>query len=154
MERYLNPITWGIVAAVFATLEVLAPGVFMIWLAGAAVGAAAIAALGGGAAAQMIGFALLAPTAVLAGRKWYRRHAPPPLDPELNRLSVRMVGQIVTVIEPLARDSGRVRVGDGAWPARGPALGVGAQAKVVAIDGSTLVVEAAELGGRRPEIAA
>jgi inner membrane protein len=39
---------------------------------------------------------------------------------------------------------GRVRVGDGAWPARGPDLPAGARARVVGIEGGVLVVEKLE----------
>ena len=55
--------------------------------------------------------------------------------------AARLVGAVVTVERAIEHGSGRVTLGDGAWPARGPELTAGARARVVAIDGGVLVVE-------------
>lgn len=140
----LSPWTWLAAAALLAGLEILSPGAFMIWLAGAAVLSAGIAAtIAPPWEGQLLLFAGLAVTAVVIGRAWLRAHPVTSRDPALNRRAARMVGTLVTVVEPIENGTGRVQVGDSPWAATGPDLAAGARARVVGIEGTTLTVEAA-----------
>lgn len=58
----------------------------------------------------------------------------------LNDRAARLVGEVVTVAEPIVHGRGRLAVGDSVWLARGPELLVGERVSVVAVDGSVLVV--------------
>lgn len=137
----LTPWVWLAAAAVLAGLEILSPGAFMIWLAGAAVVSAGIsAAIAPSWTAQLLLFAGLATTSVLIGRAWLNAHPTTSHDPQLNDRSTRMIGTLVTVVEPIADGSGRVQVGDSPWAARGPDLPAGARARVVRVEGTTVVV--------------
>ena len=51
-----------------------------------------------------------------------------------------MLGKIE---EPITRDGGRIRVGDSSWRIVGPELPAGTNVRVVAIEGTNLVVEPA-----------
>jgi inner membrane protein len=53
-----------------------------------------------------------------------------------------MIGQTVTVVEAIDGGTGRVRVGDGEWPAEGPELPAGAKVKIASVRGGVVVVEA------------
>ncbi len=141
MEAWLTPWSWATAAVILAVLEIFAPGVFLIFVGAAAAVVAVLAGLGLPALWQPAAFAPLAVAAVLIGRIWYRQHPPRSPDPHLNRRSERMVGSIVTVTEPVGPEGGRVRVGDGEWAARGPSLDAGAVARVIAVEGGTLVIE-------------
>ncbi len=135
---------WAAVAAVLAVAEVLMPGVFLIWLAGAAaVTALIVGALAPSWPAQMIVFAWLAVIAVVVAKRWFGNHAVAEADPGLNRRADRMVGTRVTVVEAFNAGRGKVQLGDSPWLAEGPDLPEGAQARVVRVDGNVLVVEAA-----------
>lgn len=141
MDVLFNPWSWFIAALVLAGLEMLAPGAFMIWLAGAAAATGVVALFGPGWELQLVAFAVASVASVVLGRRWYRRHPPRTADPALNRRAQRLLGEVVTVIEPVDRNGGRVALGDGSWSARGPALSPGARARVMAVEGSCLLIE-------------
>ncbi len=139
---WFSPWTWLVAAAVLAGLEILTPGAFMIWLGGAAVVNAALVALFAPAwEAQLLLYVALSVASVLIGRQLVGRRPPADAEPGLNRRSERLIGSLVEVVDPLVGGRGRVQVGDSPWPATGPDLAVGANARVVRVEGTTLVVE-------------
>lgn len=133
---------WLALALVLGIAELLVPGVFLVFVAIAAAitGAIAFAVPDVPLVTQLGAFAVWSVVAVLIGRRWYVDH-PVAGDPRLNDPTARMIGRTVTVETDFAHGRGRVRVGDGAWPARGPDLPAGAEARVTAVDGGVLVVE-------------
>jgi hypothetical protein len=79
---------------------------------------------------------------VLGGRRWYERHPVGSADPMLNDRTSRLIGETVVVVNAIENGHGRVRVGDGVWPARGPDAPAGAHMRVTGADGTCLQVEA------------
>lgn len=136
---------WLILGAVLITIEIVAPGFFLMWIGFAALltGVAALG-FGFGLGAQLGTFAVLAIGSVAAGRHWFLRHPIATTDPLLNIRAARVIGDMVTVVEPIAGGEGRVRVGDGVWSARGHDAPVGARVRVVGVDGNCLRVERSE----------
>jgi membrane protein implicated in regulation of membrane protease activity len=134
---------WLIVAAIFAICELLIPGVYLTFLAlgAAATGVLAIVFPEFGAIAQFISFAAWSSVAVAIGKRWYGANPVPSSDPDLNNRAARMIGQTVTVVDAISGGSGRVRVGDGEWPAQGPDLAAGARARIVAVLDGVVSVE-------------
>nr|WP_221364329.1 NfeD family protein [Sphingomonas jinjuensis] len=132
-----------IAALVLGILELLVPGVFLVFLAIAAAitGVATLALADLPVAGQLASFALWSVVAVLVGRRWYRDF-PVAGDARLNDRTARLLGETVIVETAIEGGRGRVRVGDGSWPARGPDMAVGALADVVAVDGGVLIVAA------------
>src|SRR5215213_2469513 len=111
---------WMIGGVLLLIAEILAPGFFLMFLGAAALATGAFALLFGlGTAPQLALFALYSLIAVMAGRRFYAAPAADSSDPFLNDRSARMVGKVVTVVEPVDAHGGRVRVGDGEWSARG-----------------------------------
>ena len=136
----MTPWFWAAAAAALAGIEVMAPGVFMIWLAAAAAATALLTwAFAPGWELQMVIFAVLAGISVIAARQLVLRPRPV-TGPGLNRPADRLVGTLVTVVEPISAGQGRVQVGDSPWPASGPDLPAGARARVLAVNGTTLEV--------------
>ncbi len=134
---------WLALAAVLGLTELVAPGVYLVFFAAAA-GLTGLLLLATGDAPlwmQLLCFGLSSVAAVLLGRRVYRERPVPTADPLLNDRAARLVGELVTVAEPIAEGRGRVTVGDSVWPARGPDLALGARARVAAIDGGVLLVE-------------
>ncbi len=136
---------WGIAALTLGIAELLVPGVFLVFLAlAAAVTAAAVLALGDlPVEAQLGSFAAWSVVTVLVGRRWYRDYPVAGDGARLNDPAARLVGATVTVERAIANGEGRVRVGDGTWPARGPDAAAGETMRVVAVDAGVLVVERA-----------
>jgi inner membrane protein len=133
---------WLVAGLVLCALEMLVPGVFLLWLGIAALLTGVIAiATGVGPTVQLLLFAVLSIIAVYAGRTWFTNLPPESDDPLLNDRLSRLIGETVTVETPLSGGRGRVRVGDSVWPAEGPDLAAGANAVVVASRGGALIIE-------------
>jgi membrane protein implicated in regulation of membrane protease activity len=137
---------WLIAALALGIAELLVPGVFLVFLAVAAAitGVATLALPDLSVAAQLGAFTLWSAVTVLIGRRWYVDYSPPSADPLLNHRASRMIGQVVTVEVPIRGGQGRVVVGDGAWPARGPEADAGEQVRITAVEGGVVEVERLE----------
>lgn len=135
-------LVWLTVAAVLAIAELLAPGIFLVFIAaGAGVTGLVLLAVPMPLIFQVGVFAVATAASVGIGYRWYNRNPVPSSDPLLNDRIARLIGQVVTVAEPIVHGKGRVRVGDGEWNARGPDLPAGANVRIVAAEGGTLDVE-------------
>lgn len=134
---------WAILGLVLIGGEMLAPGVFLIWLGLAAlVTGAVVGIFGFGWQAACIAFAVLALACVAAGRLLTRRKAEEPdAATGLNDRGRQLIGKVFRLETTMAGGEGRVRVGDSSWRIVGPELLAGAEVKVVRVEGSTLVVE-------------
>jgi len=135
---------WLVAALVLGVAELIAPGFFLIFLAvgAGATGFVLLALPGQPILVQAAIFAAASAAAAIIGYRWYRKTAPTE-DPLLNDRAARLIGQVVTVTEPISAGSGRVKVGDGAWPARGPDAPLGAKVRVVGQSSGELIVEPA-----------
>jgi membrane protein implicated in regulation of membrane protease activity len=132
---------WLIAAALLAILEIFLPGIFLVWIAAAAgITGLVLSFVDLGFPLQVALFAILAFASVFAGRVYYARNPVPNEDPNLNERAARLIGRTVTVEQAIEHGSGRVRVGDGVWNARGPDLPAGSQALIVAAEGTCLRV--------------
>lgn len=137
------PIAWLAFAAVLAIIELLVPGIFLVFIAaGAAVTGLVILVVPGLPLFAQIGlFAVASAIAVAVGRRWYANNPVESSDPLLNDRVARMIGEVVTVAEPIVSGRGRVRVGDSEWPAHGPDSPAGAQVRIASARGNILEVE-------------
>ena len=133
---------WLALGLFLAIGEMLIPGVFLIWLAMAAVlTGVSILVLPIGFAAQVLLFAGLALVLVFAARQWLSRHPVAGADPLMNDRGARAVGETVLVSSAIEAGSGRVRLGDSEWLARGPDAEPGTRMRVAGHDGAVLLVE-------------
>ena len=133
---------WLIAALVLGIAELVVPGVFLVFLAIAAgiTGLAAFALPDLPLAAQLLSFAVWSAVTVLIGKRWYGDY-PVASDRLLNDRAARMIGQTAVLETPLAGGEGRVRIGDGSWPARGPDLPTGERVRIVAVNAGVVAVE-------------
>ncbi|MBK5264570.1 MAG: NfeD family protein [Alphaproteobacteria bacterium] len=133
---------WLILAVVLGIGEIVLPGVFLIWIAVAAAFTGIVTMLAGGpVAVQLLIFALASAGITWFGRRWYLKNPVVSSDPLLNDRAARMIGRTVTVMEAIAHGEGRVKVGDGVWPASGPDMPEGASAQVTSVRDGVLLVE-------------
>jgi membrane protein implicated in regulation of membrane protease activity len=139
---------WLAAALLLGIGEIVIPGVFLIFLAVAAAitGVSSLALPDLPIAGQLVSFAIWSGVAVGIGHRWYRDFPVGSSDAMLNDRVARLIGETVVVIEPIAGGGGRVRVGDSAWPARGPEAVVGARVKVIDHDGGVLIVAHVDSG--------
>ena len=133
---------WMIAGTALAIAEMLVPGVFLIWIGAAAALTGVLALLLPiGVIAQFLIFAVASVAAIYAGRSYLSRNPIVSADPLLNDKSARLIGTIVTAVEPVDALQGRVKVGDGVWSARGADAATGDRLRVVGSEGGVLVVE-------------
>jgi membrane protein implicated in regulation of membrane protease activity len=133
---------WVGAGALLGILEILLPGIFLIWIAIAAwITALIVALVPLSLAFQLAIFVLLAFVTVFAGRLYYAQNPVTSDDPHLNTRAARLIGQVVIVESAIENGKGRVRVGDGVWNATGPDAPGGASVRIVAADGTLLTVE-------------
>lgn len=134
---------WFAVAAVLGTIEILAPGIFFLWLAIAAIVTGVLVALFAdmSSSMQIVVFALLSVLSVFTGWKIVKHNPQRNPDPTLNLRSAQYVGKIYTLESAIQGGTGRVRIGDSTWKVEGPDMALGSQVKVIGYDGPTLKVE-------------
>ncbi len=133
---------WLILAGLFFVLELLAPGIFLIWFGIAAGIVGALALLFNMAWQwQLMLFAALSLAAVIAARKFLRKDDAQSDRPLLNRRAQQHVGKSYVVAEAIENGRGKVKIGDTLWRAEGPDAAQGARVKVTGTDGATLMVE-------------
>lgn len=139
LEPYL---LWLALGLLLAAAEMLVPGVFLIWLAGAALVVGGLAfLLPIGVPLQILLFAVLAMIALYVGKRYLRDNPVEAADPAMNKRGLRMAGEVATVTEAISDGKGRVHHGDTEWIARGPDAPVGAKVRITGANGSELLVE-------------
>lgn len=137
--------SWVVFGLVLIGGEMLAPGVFLIWLGLAALlTGLVVGAAGLGWQAAALVFAAFAILSVLAGRLMTRRRGEEPdAATGLNDRARHLIGRVFTLETTMMGGEGRIRVDDSSWRVLGPELLAGTQVRVIRVEGATLVVEKA-----------
>ena len=135
------PWLWLIGGVVLGIAEMVLPGVYLMWIGAAAVLTGILALLLPiGFAAQFAIFSIATIAAIYLGRNMLAKNPIISDDPKLNDRGARLVGLIVTAVEPVDSAHGRVKVGDSVWSARGTDAAVGDRLRVTGTDGNVLLV--------------
>ena len=133
---------WLALGLVLAIAEMAIPGVFLIWLAGAALITGVVSwVVPIGVPLQIVLFAVLAIVSVFAGKRYLRDNPILAADPMMNDRGARLVGESVIVTHVIEGGSGRVKLGDSEWLVRGPDAEPGTRMRVTGHDGAVLLVE-------------
>lgn len=134
--------SWLALGLLLAALEMAIPGVFLIWMAGAALITGLVVWLVPiSVPLQIVLFAVLSIVAVFTGKRYLRDHPVEGADPKMNDRGARAVGEHVVVTAAIDGGSGRVKLGDSEWLAKGPDAEAGTRMRVTAHEGSVLLVE-------------
>ncbi|MGW6778357.1 NfeD family protein [Brucella pseudogrignonensis] len=139
---------WFVLGLVLLILEILAPGIFLIWFGLAALVTGGISFLLGSLAGfgwqlQIVLFLVLSVIFVLAGRRVFGSSDRQD-EPLLNRRGDQLVGQRATLAEPIVNGRGRIRINDTTWRIKGPDLPAGTEVHIVSFDAITLEMEVAQ----------
>ena len=133
---------WLALGLVLAVGEMTIPGVFLIWMAGAAVITGLVTwVVPLSVAMQVVLFAVLSVGAVFIGRNWLRANPIVGADPLMNDRGARAIGETVVVTQVIEGGEGRVKLGDSEWIAKGPDAEPGTRMRVASHNGSVLMVE-------------
>ena len=135
---------WVTIGLVLAALEMLVPGVYLIWLALAAIATGLLTfGLGMGLPVQIVVFVSLSLIAVFSAKRFLRDQPIESTDPLLNRRGSRLVGEMAVVAQAIDGGTGRIKHGDSEWLARGPDMEAGTRVRITGSDGRRLQAEAA-----------
>lgn len=133
---------WIAIGLILALLELVVPGVYLIWLALAALATGLLVFIGDPPVAmQIISFVFLSLIFAYSARRFLSDYPVASSDPLLNNRIGRLIGDTALVTEALEGGTGRVRVGDGEWIARGPDVATGQRVRITGHKGSQLIVE-------------
>ena len=133
---------WFILAALLLLIEILAPGMFMLWLGLSAILVGIISsAVVWSWQAQLIAFAVFSIAAVPAWRHFARKVEKPADSPFLNRRAEGYVGREFTLDKPIVGGVGTIRIDDTVWRVTGPDVPAGSRVRI-AREGAALMVEA------------
>lgn len=138
---------WWAVALLLVVGEILAPGVFMLWLGIAAALMGAILLFTGAGMSylwQAVIFGVLAFISVGVYWKFLRGNERVSDQPLLNQRAAQLVGRVVPLMEPIVNGRGKVQIGDAFWTVRGVDSPAGTRVLIHAIDGMNLEVRSAE----------
>jgi membrane protein implicated in regulation of membrane protease activity len=136
-------IVWGCLAIGLIALEVMAPGVFMLWLGVAAGVVMALVLLMPGKLSllwQAVAFAGISVALIPLYRHFLGRHDAPTDSPLLNKRSGQLVGQVFPLEAAIVSGHGRIKVGDALWTVTGPELPAGTRVRVTGADAMVLQV--------------
>ena len=136
---------WWALGGVLMFVELFASGFFFLWLGAAAalVGLALIGWSSMPATFQLLLFAGLAFSSLLAWRRLVQSAPPRSSDARLNSGGAQFVGRHACLIDPIQNGRGRIKLGDSSWTVSGPALPAGSAVEVVAARGTILEVRQA-----------
>ena len=131
----LGPWNWIVLGFVLLVMEVIAPGVFMLWIGIAAllIGAVSLQLWDAGFwtwQVQVIAFLLLSLVSAYIGKQIAGARTGNSDQPLLNRRGQQMVGRTATLAEPIREGHGRIQLGDTLWRVSGPDLPAGARVRV------------------------
>ena len=134
---------WFVLAALLGVLEIMAPGIFFLWLSLAALFTGVTVALFVmSAALQITIFSALSMLMVVVAWKVLKRHPIKSDEPALNDRATQMIGKIGKVEVAIEQGAGRITLGDSTWKATADsAIAVGEAVRILAVNDGVLKVE-------------
>ena len=139
-------IAWACLALLLIAAEVMAPGVFMLWLglAAAVVFALVLLLPGIPTPVQALAFIVLSFAFIVVYRRFFRKLDEQSDQPLLNRRAEQFVGKVFVLHSAIVNGSGRIKMGDALWTVIGPELPAGSKVRVTAADSMILTVIGAD----------
>ena len=133
---------WLMLGLLLAALEMLVPGVYLIWLAAAALITGTLTfAFDLSLPLQVVDFVFLSLIAAFSAKRFLGERPIESSDPLMNRRGARLLGETALGVTAIEHGSGRVKVGDSEWIARGADVPAGERVRITGTDGSSLLVE-------------
>jgi len=136
-------VLWLIASGLFAAGELASGDLFLLMLAGGALGGVGVALLGGPVVLQLAAFVVVAALLMAVVRPLAKRHLTEG-TPEQPDGVAALVGRTARVTRAIDGHGGRIRLGADEWTARSQygadRFPVGATVRILQVDGATAVV--------------
>lgn len=138
--------SWWIAGLALLALEMIMPGMFLIWFGVGALATGLFSLMFWGDSfwpwqVQFLCFAIFSVIAILLGRKLVRSDASRSDEPLLNQRTASLVGRTAILEDAILEGRGRIQLDGTFWPVTGPDLAAGKRIKIVSARGSDLTVE-------------
>ncbi len=134
---------WLIASGLFAAGELASGDLFLLMLAGGALGGVGVALLGGPVVLQLAAFVVVSALLLAVVRPLAKRHLTEGTPGQPDGVAA-LVGRTAKVTRAVDGHSGRIRLGADEWTARsqydGEAFPIGARVRIMKVDGATAVV--------------
>lgn len=132
---------WYLAGIVLVVLEILVPGVWIIWFGiGALLTGIATHACGGLAwPVQFVLFIIFSCGSVFLGRYLLARSSPRE-QPQLNQRLLLYMDRVTALTQPIVDGRGKVQFDDTLWSVKGPDLPMGTKVRVIGAEGVYLLV--------------
>jgi len=142
----LGPWSWWVAGMMLLAAELVAPGVFLVWIGLGALTTGVLSLLFWDSGfwvwqVQSLVFAAFSVAFTLIGRKIMHGRGADSDEPHLNQRVASLVGRTATLEEPIREGRGRIRLDDTWWPVSGPDLPAGTRIRIAAGHGRDLTVE-------------
>ncbi|MBO6718640.1 MAG: NfeD family protein [Rhizobiaceae bacterium] len=142
----LGPWNWMVLGFTLLALEIILPGVFLLWIGIAAILVGALSLQFWGYffwpwQVQVLVFLVLAVASAYLGKKIMAATQKETDQPLLNQRGEQLVGRTATLHEPISEGFGRVRIGDTTWRVAGADMPVGTRVRIVSARAGDLLVE-------------
>ena len=136
-------VLWLIASGLFVAGEVAGGDLFLLMLAGGALGGMTVALLGGPVLLQLVGFIVVSALLLALVRPLAKRHLVDRTPEQLDGVAT-LIGRTARVTRPVDGHGGRIQMGADEWTARsqygGDTFPVGATVRILQVDGATAVV--------------
>ncbi len=140
-----GPWFWFILAGLLLIGELLAPGIFLLWLGiAAALTGLVHFVFSWGWQAEAVTFAIFSIALVAASWRFVMNQRNKASDqPNLNYRHANYIGRTVKLEHAIDHGRGKVRIDDTLWEVEGPDLAKGTSVTIRSVNGMNLVVERA-----------
>jgi len=134
---------WWCAGVLLLAGEMLVPGVYLLWigLAASITGVFAWLVPSIGFEGHGLIFAALGAASIYVGHRYFYGTGQVEPDKLVNTQGQKHVGKSYTVVEAIENGRGHVEVGDSRWLAEGKDAAIGSLVRVIAVEGTVLVVE-------------
>ena len=142
---------WFALGGLLLIVELLAPGMFFLWMAEAAGVTGVVLWLWPWLSLEyQVGlFSVVSVVSILLVRRFLLGRGTGGDNHGLNQRTAHFVGNVFVVEEEIRNGEGRVRIGDSVWKVRGEDAKAGSRVKVIGTDGIVLEVESC--GGEKAD---
>ena len=145
---------WWVLAVFLLTVEIIAPGLFFLWLSIASVIVGTIFLLipSTSIEAQLIIFSIVSIISVL-GWRYYGIQTNADTDhPLLNERGAQYIGRSFALIEAIENGRGKIKAGDSIWTVVGEDCPLGTNVEVVEVNGTLFKVKASATTQNKREL--
>jgi len=135
---------WWSLGALLLIVELLAPGMFFLWMGESAfvVGVVLWLFPGMDEEYQVMLFSVLSVVSIVLARRFLKRRPIESDRPFLNQRTAHYIGRVFTLEEAIVNGRGKIRVDDSTWRVEGEDCPAGARVRVIDAEGVILKVQA------------